>query len=630
MTDWMESTYIFAFWMGILSAASLPLGALTILFWKPSEKTVAWLMAFGAGALLFALTVDLFAPAIHKELYWQVSLGAVMGSLIYLYLNQSLNAKGGFLRKTGTTIQFLRQRQKKEQMEFLQSINRLSFLQNLPEKDKLALLDLIEIRHFGPNEVIYQHGDLHDAFYLIRKGDVKLEDPDKQLKTFLDLDETDAFGRMAFLSRMPNATQAVTRTDVEVWKINRQAFMQLMQSSDDLLLELKRFYLGRYPKFAEKLDQASHYNEEMIHYLIHRHNFTHEEAEKHVQWIMHQLIHDKRLVRIVKHTPNIPLTSQFFKECESFKLFEGLSDDLVNSIVAAFKYHELRAGQGIYKNHSNGDQLYLLASGEVELLLPKDKTGEPRTIGAKHFFGKRAFILGGKRVSTAIAITRIGFWTLSRKDFECLLFEYPELKERYEAYLESKNISDYLILDQKIKPSEAQQWIRSSVKHLVPGKLPDLKSISGVPMHPAAPYMAIWLGIFLDGIPESFTIGAQITSENLLSMSLIAGLFLSNYPEALSSSASMQLQGIRFRGIFIAWFSLMILTGIGAFLGSIFLSGASETTFAIISGLAAGAMLTVIAETMLPESFYKAGSIIGFVTLMGFLAAMTFKAFDSV
>ena len=146
--------------------------------------------------------------------------------------------------------------------------------------------------------------------------------------------------------------------------------------------------------------------------------------------------------------------------------------------------------------------------------------------------------------------------------------------------------------------------------------------------------LAIWLGILLDGIPESFVIGASFLvvaqpghaeAAAGLSLSLLAGLFLSNFPEALSSSVGMRENKYSKLKIMMMWLSLMLITGIGAWLGNIVLDGASHTVFPIIQGLAAGAMLTMIAETMLPEAFEKGGSVTGLSTLMGFLTAIMFK-----
>jgi len=76
------------------------------------------------------------------------------------------------------------------------------------------------------------------------------------------------------------------------------------------------------------------------------------------------------------------------------------------------------------------------------------------------------------------------------------------------------------------------------------------------------------------------------------------------------------------------WTSLMILTGIGAALGSLFFVDTSPTAYAVIEGLAVGAMLTMIAETMLPEAYFKGGSVVGMSTLCGFLAAIFFKTLE--
>ncbi|MGB5538247.1 MAG: hypothetical protein WBN08_20370, partial [Thiogranum sp.] len=137
--------------------------------------------------------------------------------------------------------------------------------------------------------------------------------------------------------------------------------------------------------------------------------------------------------------------------------------------------------------------------------------------------------------------------------------------------------------------------------------------------------LAIWLGILLDGIPESLVIGASLTYHEI-SLALIAGLFLSNYPEALFSSIGMQQQGFSVTRIITMWTSLMLLTGMGAALGSLFFIGAGDLALSLIEGLAAGAMLTMIAQTLLPDAYFKGGSIIGLATLMGFLTALFFKS----
>ena len=76
------------------------------------------------------------------------------------------------------------------------------------------------------------------------------------------------------------------------------------------------------------------------------------------------------------------------------------------------------------------------------------------------------------------------------------------------------------------------------------------------------------------------------------------------------------------------WVGLMLFTGVGAYFGAIFFIEVSKSLFALMEGVAAGAMLTMIAETMLPEAYHKGGAITGVSTLLGFLAAIFFKTLD--
>ncbi len=144
--------------------------------------------------------------------------------------------------------------------------------------------------------------------------------------------------------------------------------------------------------------------------------------------------------------------------------------------------------------------------------------------------------------------------------------------------------------------------------------------------HRQAP-LAIWLGLMLDDIPESLVLGSSLVHSHV-SWSLIAGLFLSNYPEALSSSIGMRQQGLSWQRVLLMWTSVMAIAGIGAAMGSLFLVGVSPLLFFFLQGIAVGAILTVIAETILPEAYFKGSSITGFSTLLGFLAAIFLKTLE--
>jgi CRP-like cAMP-binding protein len=610
-----DNLLYFAFFIGIISAASLPLGALTTLIWTPSDRSIAWLMAFGAGALLSAVTIDLFAPAVRSGMFVPAAIGAIIGSLIYLALNHQLNQKGGFLRKTATTIQYFRSRQKKHQREFFQSLNRVPLFQELPDNERALLLKQIKIVTYPANTVLYHHSDIQNRLFIIQKGQIKLRDPNFNLKTFIELSRFDAFGRMAFFTSLPNATLAQAQTDVTLWEIDRDAFNTVLANTTIL---------------PEILVQYMKSSTELVHYLKSRHQMSTAQINGHIKAIC-QLIETQHHLPTTQEQPNLlPLAIKRLESTHRFELFGDCHKETHPIIANRLHLHTLRAGQAIFSNKSDADRLYLLESGSVELIDPMKKQEGNGFLQPGDYFGGMAFVVGGQHASSAVANTDITFWILEKADFLELLNQVDPSHSKLKSYLKTEHVHQYLTKEQHLPENKAQRWVNQSVKHLLPGHLPSLAEFSHHLNQHKAAYMAIWLGILLDGIPESLMIGSHMTDGHMLSMSLLAGLFLSNYPEALSSSASMREQGIPFKKVLMAWTLLMVLTGIGAGVGSIVLAGATHTTFALIGGLAAGAMLTVIAETMLPEAYVKGGSIIGFVTLLGFLTAASFKGFDTM
>ncbi|MBK9285853.1 MAG: hypothetical protein IPM51_16275 [Sphingobacteriaceae bacterium] len=155
--------------------------------------------------------------------------------------------------------------------------------------------------------------------------------------------------------------------------------------------------------------------------------------------------------------------------------------------------------------------------------------------------------------------------------------------------------------------------------------------------------MAIWLGLLIDGIPESFVIGAGFLSllsvklsagldptfGEVLPYTLIAGLFLSNFPEALSASIGMKKSGMSTGKIMMLWISLVLIIAIGSVVGYYVGATIPHVIEIGIEGLAAGAMLTMIAQTMLPEAVHLGGTkVVGLATLAGYLSAVAFKIFE--
>ncbi|SCL37949.1 zinc transporter, ZIP family [Micromonospora pallida] len=132
---------------------------------------------------------------------------------------------------------------------------------------------------------------------------------------------------------------------------------------------------------------------------------------------------------------------------------------------------------------------------------------------------------------------------------------------------------------------------------------------------------AIAVGALLDGIPESVVIGASLLSGGPVSLVTVVAVFLSNVPEGLSSAAGMRRAGRPRRYVFLLWTAIALVSGIAAVAGYTLLGGAPPAVLAATTALAAGAILAMITDTMVPEAFEDAHLLVGLVTVAGFLTA---------
>jgi zinc transporter, ZIP family len=133
--------------------------------------------------------------------------------------------------------------------------------------------------------------------------------------------------------------------------------------------------------------------------------------------------------------------------------------------------------------------------------------------------------------------------------------------------------------------------------------------------------MALVLGALLDGIPESAAIGVSLVGGGGVGFAVVVAVFLSNIPESLSASAGMRAAGRSTRYIMLLWLAVIVASTIAAALGFGLLSGASASVTAVIQAFAAGAILTMLADTMMPEAVEHAGPFVGLVTVIGFTCA---------
>ena len=132
---------------------------------------------------------------------------------------------------------------------------------------------------------------------------------------------------------------------------------------------------------------------------------------------------------------------------------------------------------------------------------------------------------------------------------------------------------------------------------------------------------ALLFGAVLDGIPESAVIGITLLEGSGVGIPVLAAVFLSNFPESLSSATGMRMAGHSRRYVLGEWVLVVVVSGASAALGFGLLDGASGNTTGLIQAFAGGAVLTMLVDTMVPEAIKRGGDKVGLITVLGFALA---------
>jgi ZIP family zinc transporter len=143
------------------------------------------------------------------------------------------------------------------------------------------------------------------------------------------------------------------------------------------------------------------------------------------------------------------------------------------------------------------------------------------------------------------------------------------------------------------------------------------KSMSGGP-DLAGKANAIVLGTVLDGIPESFVLGASLQTDGVVPVAVVVGVFVSNIPESLSATSGLRDGGWSGGRLFAMWGGVVIASTLAAALGWWALDSMAAGGGAFALAFAAGALLVMLADTLMPEAFELGGREAGLATALGF------------
>ena len=137
--------------------------------------------------------------------------------------------------------------------------------------------------------------------------------------------------------------------------------------------------------------------------------------------------------------------------------------------------------------------------------------------------------------------------------------------------------------------------------------------------------LAIVLGSVLDGIPESFVLGLTVLQGGV-SVSLLAGVALSNLPEGMSSSSGLKAAGWPQRRVLRMWSLVVLVSAVASAAGYALLDPRSGRTSALVQSFAAGALLAMLADTLLPQAYDVEGVLTGPLVVFGFAVSLALSA----
>lgn len=140
--------------------------------------------------------------------------------------------------------------------------------------------------------------------------------------------------------------------------------------------------------------------------------------------------------------------------------------------------------------------------------------------------------------------------------------------------------------------------------------------------------LAILLGTVLDGIPESLVIGLTLVQGGAVSIAMVVAVFLSNIPEGLSSSTGLLASGWKKRSVVGLWTIVIAVSVLATLAGYVLFADAPGVVNAFTLSFAGGAILTMLANTMIPEAYRDVGKFTGLFVVLGFFLAFAITTLE--
>lgn len=138
--------------------------------------------------------------------------------------------------------------------------------------------------------------------------------------------------------------------------------------------------------------------------------------------------------------------------------------------------------------------------------------------------------------------------------------------------------------------------------------------------------LGLLAGVTIDGVPENLALGVALVGHSSSAiLPLVAAIFVSNLPEALSGSSEMRDEGFRNRTTLGLWGGAGFALILAAVIGHVVLRNSGDDVVAIVQAMAGGGVLASLAVTLMPQAYHKSHELVGFATVAGFLLTFLLK-----
>lgn len=306
--------------------------------------------------------------------------------------------------------------------------------------------------------------------------------------------------------------------------------------------------------------------------------------------------------------------SEVLDRIEHIEILHTLPPSEMQAIIPLLKPLSVESGTVLCQEGQPGNSMFLIVTGAAEIFKGSQRLAE---LGAGEMFGEMALLTGEERSATVMAKTPMELYELDKADFDAMITHSPQLSSGLSRIL-ARRLRETTQSTAKPKALEDDHW-RQRVLDSVEVDIP-ISELQFQELARSSAPLAILVGTLIDNIPESLVIGFNVGMGHLGSSFLMA-VFISNIPEAMSSSIGMKQAGTPPARILALWGGAVLLSGLTAMVGSLVLNFTTAWMVGMAQATAGGAILAMITSTMMPEAYEMGGSSVTFSTIAGFLVS---------